>query len=1117
MYSSPSSPGTAARENDALHAGALKSEVDIGFSYVPPELLHRFPPPSELRVELLPYQREGLAWMCNQETLPQRRGGILADEMGMGKTIQFLSMLAVRKPETKGPTLIIAPLATLHQWVSEVHKYFGTEFLKIYLYHGNHKITAPELIQYDIVLTTPQTLECEFRAEVNELKVRCKFCARCYLPELLEAHKNACGHNRDGDARTGRGGDPRDYDFNEADVLDAFFGDDASTPRPSTPSCSRPSTDTRSRFEDFIFGGDWYGTPSDYPSHSPIPELKRGATFINYYDQSPRRCSSTGNEQAHWNTAVSTAADVKKDSYDGVKTGAEDNHHCWRTGHVKEDNAFLKEEACRVKPEANYGGVSWRNRFDHLGSSHVATSMKHEKTEPFCKTESDRWAAERSSRDPEVISISSDDSRPLKEEEDEVIDLDDDVMSLAGSLKSEMTVIDAELVSDVSSPVEKAEFKEECKVDEPAAPKSESSSSGVNPPTPQHGEPTTPEVNRRVKIIGSKTSEGTPARKRRGTPGGSAKKRCRDSTTTPGEPWRQPQDTYDAEDDIGCERPDLDARLRNNMLLHSLVWSRVCLDEAHRIRNKGNSTTKACLALRCRYRWCLTGTPIQNKIGDIYSLARFLRVRPLSTICCDTPDCRCNVLEYPWEERCHSCDHPRASHCYYFNRFIANPIRRSGLNSQEGSEGLRMLRSQLLRKFLLRRTKSQRESDVKLPPMEERPTAAVMSGEEAAYYQAKYELYRNRIRKYAKDGQLANRMVEALKMILRLRQAANHRYLIEFSPQKSFFCGICHDEIPQRTACAGQALARAVCDHLFHNSCVKSWLRNADARCPCCQQALDVRYGNVFSSPDDADDDAEENVEFEYLRRLQGDPRLPRKTSILKKIPITAFESSSKVEALVAGVQDMRSADGQAKGVNRPYRPVLLTIYFYLSTSPKVAHFNGSFAQRRLVFSCFVSLLEICQYRLKQAGIDTLILHGELTLPLRSKVMKTFTESSADTCPLLLISLMSGGEGLNLQVANYIYLLGETSLYRVTERQSEFDGVSDPWWNPAVEQQATQRAHRLGQTKPVEVIKMTTGGTIEERIVTLQEKKRAICRGIIDGDGSLEGLSLEDIRFLFQL
>lgn len=83
---------------------------------------------------------------------------------------------------------------------------------------------------------------------------------------------------------------------------------------------------------------------------------------------------------------------------------------------------------------------------------------------------------------------------------------------------------------------------------------------------------------------------------------------------------------------------------------------------------------------------------------------------------------------------------------------------------------MRILRSQLLRKFLLRRTKSQRESDVKLPPMEERPVIAVLSAAEAVYYQELYEQYRAKILKYAKEGELAVRMVEALKMILRLRQ-----------------------------------------------------------------------------------------------------------------------------------------------------------------------------------------------------------------------------------------------------------------------------------------------------------------------------------------------------------
>ncbi|EEQ99731.1 DNA repair helicase, putative, partial [Perkinsus marinus ATCC 50983] len=416
----------------------------------------------------------------------------------------------------------------------------------------------------------------------------------------------------------------------------------------------------------------------------------------------------------------------------------------------------------------------------------------------------------------------------------------------------------------------------------------------------------------------------------------------------------------------------------------------------------------------------------------------FLRVRPLSTTGCDTSGCPCEVLDHPWDDECHECGHSKHAHYNYFNRFIARPIQKSGLTSVEGAQGMRILRSQLLRKFLLRRTKSQRESDVKLPPMEERPVIAVLSAAEAVYYQELYEQYRAKILKYAKEGELAVRMVEALKMILRLRQAANHRYLIHHQPKGDIYCvaipvctSICHEEIPLRTGCSAQALAKAKCDHIFHNSCAQSWLRLRSQQCPVCQQPLVVRYGNILFDGDD-EDDGNLVACMSGLRELQSDPRLPRKHSILKRAPIANFESSSKIEALVAEVEAMRKADGEAKG---------------------------------LVFSSFVSLLELCQYRLHKAGITTLILHGELPLPLRAKVMKTF--SSADTCPLLLISLMSGGEGLNLQVANHVFLL-------------------DPWWNPAVEQQATQRAHRLGQSKRVQVLKMLTHDTIEDRIVALQ-------------------------------
>lgn len=99
---------------------------------------------------------------------------------------------------------------------------------------------------------------------------------------------------------------------------------------------------------------------------------------------------------------------------------------------------------------------------------------------------------------------------------------------------------------------------------------------------------------------------------------------------------------------------------------------------------------------------------------------------------------------------------------------------------------------------------------------------------------------------------------------------------------------------------------------------------------------------------------------------------------------------------------------------------------------------------------------------------------------------------------VILISLKAGGEGLNLQAANRIYLM-------------------DPWWNPAAEMQAIQRAHRIGQKKAVKGVRFICTDTIEERILQLQEKKQLVFDGTVGASNqAMHKLSQEDLRFLFQ-
>src|SRR6185312_8545723 len=100
------------------------------------------------------------------------------------------------------------------------------------------------------------------------------------------------------------------------------------------------------------------------------------------------------------------------------------------------------------------------------------------------------------------------------------------------------------------------------------------------------------------------------------------------------------------------------------------------------------------------------------------------------------------------------------------------------------------------------------------------------------------------------------------------------------------------------------------------------------------------------------------------------------------------------------------------------------------------------------------------------------------------------------TAPLFLISLKAGGAGLNLTAADTVI-------------------HCDPWWNPAVEDQATDRAHRIGQGKPVTVVRLIARGTIEEKILSLKAKKRELTRAVVNDDGrALEGLTEDDVRML---
>jgi len=148
---------------------------------------------------------------------------------------------------------------------------------------------------------------------------------------------------------------------------------------------------------------------------------------------------------------------------------------------------------------------------------------------------------------------------------------------------------------------------------------------------------------------------------------------------------------------------------------------------------------------------------------------------------------------------------------------------------------------------------------------------------------------------------------------------------------------------------------------------------------------------------------------------------------------------------------------------------------------------------RALVFSQFTAFLAKCPDRLDQEGVGYCYLDGATRR--RDHELERFKTGDD---PVFLISLKAGGVGLNLTEADYCFLL-------------------DPWWNPATENQAIDRTHRIGQTRPVMIYRLIARDTIEEKVVALARRKAALFSGVMD-DGELFATSLtaEDIRGLVE-
>eukprot|EP00249_Psilotum_nudum_P024950 c29330_g1_i2 orf=639-3632(-) len=496
-------------------------------------------------------------------------------------------------------------------------------------------------------------------------------------------------------------------------------------------------------------------------------------------------------------------------------------------------------------------------------------------------------------------------------------------------------------------------------------------------------------------------------------------------------------------------------------LLHAVKWDRVILDEAHSIKDRRCSTAKAVFALKSDFKWALSGTPLQNRVGELYSLVRFLEIEPFSYYFCRLCDCKSLDYSFGIEWRmCDHCKHSPLHHFCWWNKYIANPIKRYGYVN-EGRKAMLLLKHKLLDSTLLRRTKIERAADLALPPRTTYLRRDTFDTREDDFYQALYTQSQSQFNTYIAARTLLNNYAHIFDLLTRLRQAVDHPYLVVYSgtgpsvPNQDPYdplsmegvCGVCKDP-------AEDAVTTA-CRHTFCKVCVQEYISvtgqlgsGQSVPCPLCQKPLTVDL--VGSSKD--------NTRTDSIYKVKGYKR----SGILNRISLNDFQTSTKIDALREEVMFMLQKDAAAKAI---------------------------------VFSQFTSFLDLIGFCMEKSGIHCVKLDGSMNIVARDQMIEKFT-NDAD-CKVFLMSLKAGGVALNLTVASHVFLM-------------------DPWWNPAVEQQAQDRIHRLGQYKPIRVVRFVIENTIEERILRLQEKKQLVFEGTVGGSAEALGrLTEEDLRFLF--
>ncbi|EOA87305.1 DNA helicase rad5 [Exserohilum turcicum] len=507
--------------------------------------------------------------------------------------------------------------------------------------------------------------------------------------------------------------------------------------------------------------------------------------------------------------------------------------------------------------------------------------------------------------------------------------------------------------------------------------------------------------------------------------------------------------------------------------IFSLDYFRIILDEAHYIKNRQSKTAKACYELSARHRWALTGTPIVNRLEDLFSLIRFLKVEPWANFS-------------------------------FWKTFITVPFE-----SGDFVRALNVVQT-VLEPLVLRRTKDMKTPDgkalVPLPPRTIDVEKIVLSQDERDVYDHIYMRAKSVFSANAEAGTLMKSYTTIFAQILRLRQSCCHPILTrkanvvadeedaslasdlangladdmdlsslierfeaegdqdvnrfgahvlkQIQDEKEAECPICSEEPMIEQAVTG-------CWHSACKECLLNYIahqrdKNEIPRCFNCREPINARDVFEVVRHDHVAEDESDHA-FRPTDALQSTSTQAPRISLCR----IGLTGSAKTQALLGHLKKMRKEEKNAKTV---------------------------------VFSQFTSFLDLIEPALTRDHIPFLRFDGSISQKARAQILAEFNSSPKPY--VLLLSLRAGGVGLNLTCANKVFMM-------------------DPWWSFAVEAQAIDRVHRMGQEREVKVVRFCVEGSIEEKMLRIQERKKFIASSLgMMSDEEKRIQRIEDIKEL---